>query len=83
MATDRNDELLSHILAGQGDLLALLGDIRDRLPVPTVAGQPAPAEPAPVEVEPVQVAEPGPRRMPAKKVAAKPAVKRSDPAEGG
>lgn len=68
MATDRNDYLLSQ-------LLDVLGEIRDRLPVPPVAGQPAPAEPVPVEVEPVLVAEPAPRRVPAKKTVAKPSVK--------
>lgn len=49
MATDRNDELLVKLLARQDDLLAkqdamvaVLGDIRDRLPVPApaVGGEP-------------------------------------------
>lgn len=44
MATDRNDELLVKIHHGQKELLAVLGDIRDRLPVPTsievVSGEP-------------------------------------------
>jgi hypothetical protein len=57
VATDRNDELLNKILGRQDELIgrqdamvAVLGEIRDRLPAPAAVDTTAPAAGEPVAV---------------------------------